>query len=60
MPREELTEEKRKELKDKGYVAVVVQVMAQYGRRPNEIASRHRSLFAAHKRADVNQRVEPL
>jgi hypothetical protein len=60
MAQELFTEEKRKELKDKGYAAVVVQVMAQFGRVPHEIASRHRSADAAHKRADVNQRVEIL
>lgn len=60
MAQDIFTEVKRQELKDKGYAAVVVQVMAQYGRVPNEIASRHRSAHAAHKRADVNQRVEIL
>ena len=57
MPKDQFTEEKRKELKDKGYVAVVVQSVPQFGRVANEIASRHRTEFAAHKRADVNQRV---
>ncbi|MFM0163921.1 hypothetical protein PQR39_26340 [Paraburkholderia sediminicola] len=57
MPKEIFTEEMRQQLKDKGYAAVVVQVMAQFGRVPHEIASRHRSAQAAHKRADVNQRV---
>ncbi|MDQ7981935.1 hypothetical protein QYH69_32445 [Paraburkholderia sp. SARCC-3016] len=60
MPKDRFTEEKRKELKDKGYAAVVVQVIAQFGRAPNEIASRHRTAHAAHKRADVNQRVVVL
>ena len=57
MAQELFTEEKRKELKDKGYAAIVVQVTAQFGRVPNQIASRHRSTHAANKRADVNQRV---
>ncbi len=60
MPKEFFTNETRQQLKAKGYAAVVVQVMAQFGRAPNEIASRHRSVHAAHKRADVNQRVEIL
>jgi hypothetical protein len=55
-----LTDEKCKELKAQGYVAVVVQVIAEYGRAPNDIASRHRSVGAANKRADVNQRVVVL
>jgi hypothetical protein len=60
MPKEIFTEELRQQLKDKGYAAVVVQVAAQFGREPNEIASRHRSTQAANKRADVNQRVVVL
>ncbi|MFM0405310.1 hypothetical protein [Paraburkholderia dipogonis] len=60
MPKELFTEEIREQLKAKGYAAVVVQVMAQFGRVPNEIASRHRSAHAANKRADINQRVEIL
>lgn len=57
MPKEIFTEEKRQQLKEQGYAAVVVQVVGQFGREPNEIASRHRSVDAANKRADVNQRV---
>ncbi|NPT59691.1 hypothetical protein [Paraburkholderia elongata] len=57
MPKEIFTDEMRQQLKDRGYAAVVVQVTAQFGRVPNEIASRHRSAQAANKRADVNQRV---
>jgi hypothetical protein len=60
MPKEIFTDEIREQLRAKGYVAVVVQVMAQFGRVPNEIASRHRSASAAKKRADANQRVEIL
>ena len=60
MRQQEFTEEMRTELKEKGYVAVVIQVMGQHGVRTGEIASRHRSLYAAQKRADVNQRVETL
>lgn len=60
MTKEIFTDELRQQLKDKGYAAVVVQVAAQFGRAPNEIASRHRSAHAAHRRADVNQRVVVL
>jgi hypothetical protein len=60
MAQELFTEKKRKELKDKGYAAVVVQNTPQFGRVQHEIASRHRSAHAAHKRADANQRVEIL
>jgi ABC-type sugar transport system substrate-binding protein len=60
MPKEIFTEEMRQQLKDKGYAAVVLQVVPQFGRVANEIASRHRSVYAAHKRADVNQRVVTL
>lgn len=57
MPKEIFTEETRQQLKDKGYAAVVVQLVPQFGRVPHEIASRHRTAHAANKRADVNQRV---
>lgn len=60
MPKDSFTEEMRQQLKDKGYAAVVLQVVPQFGRVANEIASRHRSAHAANKRADVNQRVVVL
>jgi hypothetical protein len=60
MPKEIFTDAMRQQLKDKGYAAVVLQVVPQFGRVANEIASRHRSVGAANKRADVNQRVVTL
>lgn len=57
MQKEILTDELRQRLKNKGYAAVVLQVVPQFGRVANEVASRHRSPGAANKRADVNQRV---
>lgn len=60
MPKEMFTEEIRQQLKNKGYAAVVVQVVPQFGRVAHEVASRHRSAHAAQKRADVNQRVVVL
>jgi hypothetical protein len=60
MQRDKFNEDVRQQLKDKGYAAVVLQVTAQYGRQPDDIASRHRSVAAAQKRCDANQRVEPL
>lgn len=57
----ELTDDSRAALKQQGYVAVVIQVCGlPYGPQAGKIASRHRTVKAAHKRRDANQRVEEL
>jgi hypothetical protein len=57
----ELTDESRAALKQQGFVAVVVQVCGiGYGAKAGQITSRHRTVRAANKRRDSNQRVEEL